>query len=134
MYPDSYLPPPLPTQAFYVLFALARAPLHAYAIRSALLNDSLGSVNLARSRVYTLVAHLQNEALIEPIGPKPAGKSSKERMHYTISPHGTLRLKEELRRLNHAVEIAKSAGLMQNDIPTDIQRLLLNVRRGTIKP
>lgn len=128
MYPYSYLPAPLSAQAFYALLALSRTELHVYAIRSAILNDSLGSINLAQGRVYALINHLHNEGFVEISGTKPAGKSGKERLHYAISPHGTLRLKDEITRLEHAVKIAQSAGLTQSDIPTDIQRLLLNVR------
>jgi len=67
------------------------------------------------------------EGLIELVGEKPAGPSSQARMHYQISAEGLLRLKEELHRLHHAVRIGEAAGLLREEVPTDIQRLLNNI-------
>jgi DNA-binding PadR family transcriptional regulator len=125
MYPDSP-PPPISVQAFYVLLALSGSELHAYAIKGAVYNCSLGSLNLSTSRLYALVTMLSDEGLIDISGRYPAGKSGKERLHYCISAHGAIRLQEELLRLAHAVKIGTANGLLENKTPTDIQRLLLN--------
>jgi len=131
MYPYSRLAPPLSPHIFYALLALSRtATLHPYAIRSAVLNDSLGSVDIASGRLYPLITKLTEEGFIDIIGPKPTSKSGKPRMHYAISTHGTLRLKEELTRLNHAIKTAKSAGLLENTLDLDLQRMLLEVQSG----
>ncbi len=141
MYPDSP-PPPISVQAFYVLLALSGNELHGYAIKGAVYNCSLGSISLTNSRLYALIDHLHDEALIELSGRHPAGKSGKERLHYTISAHGSICLQEELLRQQHAVEIGKSKGFLNDKTPTDIQRLLLRtttklpsqiVRRGSIE-
>ena len=125
MHPSSP-PPPLSTQAFYVLLALSGNELHGYAIKGAVYNCSLGSINLTNSRLYALIGRLHDEALIELSGRYPAKKSGKERLHYTISPHGSIRLQEELLRQARAVKIARNIGLLDNKTPTDIQRLVLN--------
>ena len=105
--------------------------LHVYAIKGAVFNYSLGSVNLTASRLYALVNQLEDEGIIDLIGRRPAGKSRKERQHYAISPHGAIRLQEELLRQNHAVKIAKAHDLLDNKTPTDIQRLLLKTAPKT---
>lgn len=130
MYPDS-LPPPISTQTFYVLLALSLNELHVYAIKGAVFNCSLGSVNLTTSRLYALVNQLQDEGFIDLIGRLPAGKSGKERLHYSISSHGAIRLQEELLRQSHAVKIATANGLLENKTPTDVQRLLLKTKPRT---
>jgi len=119
-------------QAFHILFALSRTELHAYAIKSVVMNDSLGSVNLTDSRIRKLLEQLQNEGFIEIAASKPAGKSGIPRLHYRISEHGTLRLKEELTRINHTVKIAKATSLMENETPIDIQRLLLTQKLANL--
>ncbi len=130
MYPNSYLPPPLSIQEFYVLLALSRSELHAYAIIHAVQKDSLGSINLTNGRVYKLVSQLHDIGLIDMISPDPAEQStkpySKIRVKYSISTNGHIRLQEEMKRLDHAVGIGKATGLLDNPIPTDIQRLILD--------
>ncbi len=127
MYPYSHLPKPLKTQEFYILLALCEEEAHAYPLRGRVTNDSLGSVKIPEGTLYPLLQKL-HEGLIDLLGEKPAGKSQKPRLHYGLSPQGALRLKEELKRLNHAIKIGQNAGLMQEDeIPTDIQRALLKL-------
>jgi hypothetical protein len=67
---------------------------------------------------------MQRNGLVEEAGMLPAGKSDRERMHYRLTQEGTFRLKEELKRLEHAVEIGREAGLMDDDIPIEIQRII----------
>jgi hypothetical protein len=52
-------------------------------------------------------------------------------MRYEISEHGLLRLKEELLRQNHAIKIAEAKGLMENETPIEIQRMLLDVQTSS---
>jgi DNA-binding PadR family transcriptional regulator len=132
MYPDVFLPKPLSAQTLYVLLVLSSSSLHIYALKSAILNASLGSVNLSDGRIYTLVRKLHHEGLIELADTAPAGKSGMARIHYTISDHGLICLKEELTRLNHVIKIANHAHLLEHTTPLDIQKLI--VRHGTIKP
>jgi DNA-binding PadR family transcriptional regulator len=132
MYPYDHLPKPLKTHEFYVLLALSREEAHAYRLKSRIANDSLGSVKITEGTLYPLLQKLHDEGLIDLLGEKPAGKSRKSRLHYGISPGGVIRLKEELKRLDHAIEIGKNAALMtENELPTDIQRTLLELEIRT---
>ena len=134
MYTYSDAPKPLRTGEFYILLALARRPMHAYLLMGEAQKDSLGGVVIKPGKLYPLVTRLHEEGLIDMIGRGPAGKSGKDRMYYAISPYSTLRLKEECQRLNYAVGIAKSAGLLEQDeVPFDIQRLMLNLKTAPEK-
>ncbi len=126
MYPYSHLPKPLPPAQFYILLVLAQTELHGYALRAAVQNASLGSVVIPDSKLYTLITRLHDEALIDLVGAKPAGKSGQLRTHYTISKYGIIRLEEEARRLDHAVKIAKNLNLLNQQAAPDpnLQRLL----------
>ncbi|HVQ45008.1 MAG TPA: helix-turn-helix transcriptional regulator [Candidatus Saccharimonadia bacterium] len=128
MYPHSHLPAPLQPAEFYLLLALNRTEAHGYAIRAMIANLSLGSVRIPDSNIYRLIHKLADEAYIEPTGDKPTAKTGTPRTHYTITTHGTLRLKEELIRLDHALKVAQNASLMQDDTPIDIQRLILDAQ------
>src|SRR5687768_659376 len=106
MYPSTHLPPPLPSSRFHILLCLSRGETHGYAIKGAIANDSLGSLKITDGALYATLGKLFDEGFIEITGLAPAGKSGKERLHYGITTAGLLRLKEELKRLQHAVAIA----------------------------
>jgi DNA-binding PadR family transcriptional regulator len=111
MYPYSFLPKPLKPAEYYILLALAHSPSHTYALIGKVLNYSLGSVTISDKKLYSLIQHLAETALIEPIGEKPSGKSGTPRLHYTLTEHGHIRLQEEFQRLNHAVQLSHNLGI-----------------------
>ena len=125
MYPYFSLSPALSHATFYVLLALSRGELHGYSLKSVAHNDSLGSVPMPDGKVYQLLKRMLKAKLIEKVGMAPAGQSGKERVHYRITPVGTLCLKEDLARMRHAVQIGESAGLFDDTTPLDIQRVLV---------
>ncbi|HVQ44269.1 MAG TPA: helix-turn-helix transcriptional regulator [Candidatus Saccharimonadia bacterium] len=128
MDPYSQAPKPLRPAEFYALLALARRELHGYALRSQIIKDSLGGVILPPNKQYPLLTRLQDEGFVDLIGKRPVGTQAKERHVYGLSPHGALRLREELTRLHHAVEIAQNAHLLEPPkLSPDIQRLLLDL-------
>jgi DNA-binding PadR family transcriptional regulator len=124
--PNTPTPPPLSANQFYILLALAREDLHRYAIAGTIYNMSLGSVHIARGSLYPAIETLCNQALIDLGNVEPAGKSRKLRTHYALSSHGRIRLQEELTRMKHAVAVGTAAGLLEDETPTDIQRMLLD--------
>ncbi len=126
MYPYSSLPKPLSTKIFYILLALSRSTLHPYAIKAAMRNDSLGAVNIDAGSIYRLIQELHDSGWIDLISVSPAGTKPAGHKHYAISELGTIRLKEEIVRLTHALKIAENAGLTETGIPLDIQKLLLS--------
>jgi DNA-binding PadR family transcriptional regulator len=126
-FPDS-LPAPLRHDEFYALLALSRGDEYGYALTAVIFNDSRGSVVIRDDKIYPLIRKLEREVFIELSGEYPTPKSDKPRSHYAITSHGTLRLKEELQRMDHAVKIAQHTGLLNADEPPlDIQKLLLGL-------
>lgn len=130
MYPYSNSPKPLGIQTFYALLALSRSELHPYGLKNAIYKDSLGSIDIDAGRIYRLVEELHAQGLIDLTAARPTNSGPRLRKHYAISEEGTIRLKEEIVRLTHALKIAKNAGLTETGVPLDIQRLLLEVKRA----
>lgn len=128
MYPYAHSKKPLNPVEFYAMLGLVRVDLHAYALKSSICNNSLGAVTIDDSRLYRIITKLHDAGLIEMAGEQPAGISGKPRMHYSISAEGLIRLKEELQRLQHAVSTAEHAGLLADETPLDIQRMLQSAR------
>jgi DNA-binding PadR family transcriptional regulator len=120
---QSPFPSPLTAQAFYVLLCLVRGDRHPYRIGAVAYNDSLGSVKMPNGTLYPLLERLSSESLIEIGSMGPTNGTGKVVIHYTITHHGVLRLKEELARMEHAVEIGRAAGPFEDTRPLDIQRL-----------
>ena len=125
MFPDSFLPAPLTHHELYILLALAQSDSHIYALKGKITQNSLGGVQCSVGSLYRLIGRMHDLGLIEISGTQPAGKSGKDRVHYSISEYGKIRLQEEYYRLSHALEIIRYAGLAEAKLPTDLQRLLL---------
>jgi DNA-binding PadR family transcriptional regulator len=129
MYPYYFLPKPLPINEFYVLLALAHEPMYAYGIKSAAHKFSLGSVEMATGKLYPLLTRMLEDGLVQTDGERAAGRMGKPRLHYKISEIGRIRLQEEAQRLQHALGVMASAGLLEpEELPADIRRALLLVR------
>jgi DNA-binding PadR family transcriptional regulator len=116
---------PLTPARFYILLALAGADQHGYSIQGAMYSASLGSVNIKDGSLYPLLRKMFDEGLIDFVEIQTV--ANKTRNTYGISPHGLIALKAELYRLQHAVKIGQSRGLLNpNEPPLDLQRLWLN--------
>jgi DNA-binding PadR family transcriptional regulator len=125
MYPSILWPEPLTPNTFYVLLALAsRGEMHGYPLRGAATNDSFGSIIIKDGALYPLLKRMISQGLIEEAGTKPGGKKNQDRLHYRITPDGLDRLKQDLKRLKYALTVGESAGLLNDEIPQDIQKLL----------
>jgi DNA-binding PadR family transcriptional regulator len=125
---QSPLPPPLTHASFYVLLALAHGQAHGYAIGAIAHNHSLSSLPMPDGKVYPLLKKLLGIGLIEEAGLQPTDKSTGDKMYYRLTKAGEFRLKEEFQRLQHAIEIADRANLINNEVPIEIQKMLDAVR------
>ena len=72
-----------------------------------------------------MLARMCEESYVSILGKIPTGKLGTPRMHYEITEYGIVRLKEELIRLRHVVKTAENIGLLDDDTPLDIQKLIL---------
>ena len=114
MSPYNYLLKPLSPISFYILMAVSRSPLHAYAIKGSVANISQGSVNVKDATISKALSRLHDDGLIDIIGRQTTGKSGTLRVHYQISDEGKDRLGDELKRLRHALEVAEYIDQSEN--------------------
>ena len=67
---------------------------------------------------------MSEQGLIELAGEYPTPEKRHKSMHYSLSHHGRTALRYELDRLEHAIKIARSAGLLDQPPPTEVELLL----------
>ncbi len=121
--------PPLSQPVFYVLLALMRREMHAYAILSVIWDSSLHEVTMPAGTLYPLLKRLIEAGLVESTGFKTTLKSDTPRRHYALTELGRILLKGELRRLRHAVKSGEAAGMFEDELPLDLQKMLADFRR-----
>jgi hypothetical protein len=83
---------------------------------------------LPTHQFYVLLALARGEVNGYAISAIAVNYALGSRLHYRLTSEGRLRLIEEVKRLQHAVKIAESAGLLNDDIPPEIRRLLGQLR------
>lgn len=130
MYPYPLLPKPLPITKFYILLALCRGDSSRYQLKSIIHNDSLGSINISDTQAYRAVRELSEDVLVEMLRTEPGRVAGTVTEIYGISEHGLIRLREEMARLEQAVKIARHAGVLDNTMPIELQRLRLDLLDG----
>lgn len=83
---------------YAVLGLLARQPTYGYALIQQLRRWSVDPTSVRKSSVYTALTRLEEEELIEPLGPVPAGGSDRQppRLTYGATPAGQRSLDEWL--------------------------------------
>lgn len=107
--PDTLLP--LPTAAFHILVALADAERHGYAIMQEVAERTGGRTRLNPGTLYTTIARLLEQGLIEELDERPAGRDDERRRYYRITPDGRRVAQAELARLGDLVSLGRKAGL-----------------------
>jgi PadR family transcriptional regulator PadR len=100
---------------YHVLLALAGGPLHGYAIKDAVAEESSGTLTPLPGTLYRVVARLLSTRLVietdQPSGAAP--HPGLERRYYKLSAPGRRALEAEARRLKRAATMAeKRLGLV----------------------
>ena len=93
-------PAPLTESAFFILLSLGGGPRHGYAVLKEVEEISAGRVRLSVSTLYTALARLQEQGLIERSddgAPEPA--PGLPRKVYRLSQRGAGALSAEAQRL-----------------------------------
>ena len=94
---------------YHVLLALARGPLHGYAVKQRVEYESDGSLTPQAGSLYRVIARLMTAGLVvetepqEPAAPHP-GLS---RRYYSLTASGSRALAAEARRLKGAAALAE---------------------------
>lgn len=97
-------PPPLREPTFFVLAALAPAPLHGYGIIKAVEEMSGGRVRLRAGTLYGALERLQDEGLVEFAGESHEG--GPPRRNYRLTAQGSEALAHDAERLRANADVA----------------------------
>jgi DNA-binding PadR family transcriptional regulator len=88
---------PLESTRYWILLALAKTPLHGYAVYEQIIIDSRGGVRLPRDTIYKTLKRLEALHLVE----KSASRT------YQLTQTGQRLLKAETIRLKDAATLAQ---------------------------
>jgi DNA-binding PadR family transcriptional regulator len=95
---------------YHVLLALVSRPLHGYAIKDAVMDESGGTLSPPAGSLYRVIARLMGSALViettpsEQATPPHPGLA---RRYYTLTPNGRSVLAAEARRLKLSAAVAE---------------------------
>ncbi len=95
---------PLKQRTFHVLLSLDDGPLHGYAVRKRVLEQSEGAFELEPGGLYRTLARLEGDGLIEPVeAPADDPSPDARRQYYALTHRGRSALADEARRLSRLV-------------------------------
>ncbi|MGH9888085.1 MAG: PadR family transcriptional regulator [bacterium] len=96
------------TFEYHVLLALASGPLHGYAIKDAVAEESSGTLTPRAGSMYRVIARLMTSALVvETDSSDPAPHPGLARKYYALTAKGRTALATEARRLKQAAAVAE---------------------------
>ena len=109
--PGSFLP--LSPTDFQVLLALARQPLHGYAIMKVVEESSDGRLSIEIGSLYRIIARLSSAGLIEESRePDAEPRPGRKRRVYGLTPLGRAVAQAEAHRLRDTVALARAEKLI----------------------
>jgi DNA-binding PadR family transcriptional regulator len=101
----------LPSATFHILLALAAEDLHGYAIIQEVAMRTNGELKLSAGTLYRSIQRMLEQGLIVETCERPAPEDDDERRrYYRITPEGVATAREEVRRLNSLVKMARAKG------------------------
>jgi PadR family transcriptional regulator PadR len=107
IYPGRY--PPMSNLEYHVLLALAGGPLHGYAVKQRVEDESGGSLTSQPGSLYRVIARLMTSGWIvetDPRGPAMPHPGLSRR-YYTLTAAGRRALAAEASRLKGAAALAE---------------------------
>jgi PadR family transcriptional regulator PadR len=112
---DAGRPSPLGPTDYHILMVLSQQDLYGYAIMKAVEEDSDGAVSPGIGSLYRMLARLTAEGWVEEADP-PKGAPKEHRGHprhyYRLTRAGRSVLREESRRLESVLELARERNLL----------------------
>ena len=103
---------PLPPATFHILLALVDQERHGYAIIQDVEARTDGDLRLSAGTLYRSIARMVEQALINEVTKRPAGRVDDERRrYYRITSFGTAVARAEMARLSQLVRLARARGL-----------------------
>jgi len=108
---DAFLP--LPTAVFHILVALADRDRHGYSVMQDVAARTDGKVRLSAGTLYSAVARMLEQGLIEELRDSPDPENDDERRrHYRVTRLGRDVALAEARRLQDMLSQARATGLI----------------------
>ena len=102
---------PLPAATFHILMALADGDRHGYGIIQDVAASTEGALKLSAGTLYRSIQRMLEQGLIVETRDRPAPEDDDERRrYYRITPDGAATAREEARRLNNLVKMARAKG------------------------
>ena len=96
---------------FHILLAVADEDRHGYAIIQEVSTRTDARVRLSAGTLYRSIQRMLDDDLIVEVHERPAPDMDDERRrYYRITPTGRARAREETRRLNDLVKLARASG------------------------
>jgi PadR family transcriptional regulator PadR len=96
------------TFEYHVLLALASGPLHGYAIKDAVADESSGTLTPRAGSMYRVIARLMTSGLVtEADGEDSAPHPGLARKYYALTARGRAALAAEARRMKDAAAVAE---------------------------
>jgi len=96
-------------KAFHILVALAREPLHGYAIRQDVEGRTDGQVRLWPATLYGLLAELTEQGLIEETDRTVGPDDDPRRRYYRLTRQGRRFLAAEASRMEGLARLARAS-------------------------
>lgn len=106
---DAFLP--LSVKDFYILFTLAGAPLHGYAIVQEVEDRTDGMIRLEPANLYRRIHRFVAEGLLEESPTPPDEEPDGRRRYYRLTELGRSVLESEVARWSSLVTEAGRVGL-----------------------
>ena len=101
----------LPEATFHILLALADADRHGYAIIQDVARRTDGELRLSAGTLYRSIQRMLEQGLIVETRDRPAPEDDDQRRrYYRITRDGISAAREEARRLNQLVKMARARG------------------------
>jgi DNA-binding PadR family transcriptional regulator len=108
--PETFLP--LRPLELLVLAMVCDRPLHGYAIRQAIIDQTGGSIEVEAGNLYRHIRRLDAEGLIEILSGLPATDKDERRRYFGPTALGKRVLAAELERLRSLVQFAEQRRLI----------------------
>jgi len=101
----------LPEATFHILLALADEDRHGYAIIQDVARRTDGELRLSAGTLYRSIQRMLEQGLIVETRDRPAPEDDDQRRrYYRITRDGMSAAREEARRLNQLVKMARARG------------------------
>ena len=101
---------------FHVLLVLSQGARYGYSIKKALAEETVGAIDPEIGSLYRVIGRLVSAGFVEQVegahAPAHEVHPGRQRKYYALTVAGERALREEVARLEAALELAKGRGLL----------------------